>query len=138
MSGIEVIGVVLAVLPLAIEALKSYRAILSRIRSADRDLKALVQDLETKQVRLQTTCEVLLDGIAPLSRIDDIVKKPFGPEWKQFDENIRGRLWTSMDAFRDNAEEMQQAAEELSEKLGLKSNSQVNMLLWLMNDDGSS
>ncbi|KAH7196352.1 uncharacterized protein B0J16DRAFT_225 [Fusarium flagelliforme] len=127
MSGFEVVGVVLGVLPLAIEALKSYRAILSRIRSADRDLRALIQDLETERVRLQTTCEVLLDGIAPLSRIDDIVNKPFGPEWKQFDANIRGRLWTSMDTFRDNAREMQEAAEELSEKLGLNADNQTKL-----------
>ncbi|CAG7561089.1 unnamed protein product [Fusarium equiseti] len=127
MSGFEVVGVVLGVLPLAIEALKSYRAILSRIRSAERDLRALIQDLETEKVRLQTTCEVLLDGIAPLSRIDDIVKKPFGPEWKQFDENIRGRLWTSMDTFRDKAKEMEEAAEELSEKLGLNADNQAKL-----------
>ena len=106
MSGFEAVGVVLGVLPLAIGASKSYRAILSRMRSAARDLRALIQDLESEQVRLRTTCEVLLDSIAPLSRIDDIVKKPFGPEWKQFDENIRGRLWTSMNTFRDNAREM--------------------------------
>jgi hypothetical protein len=132
MSGFEVVGVVLGVLPLAIEALKSYRAILSRIRSADRDLRALIQDLETEQVRLRTTCEVLLDGIAPLSRIDDIVKKPFGPEWKQFDENIRGRLWTSMDTFRDNAREMEKAAEELSEKLGHNADNQVSIIFCIM------
>lgn len=138
MSGFEVVGVVLGVLPLAIEALKSYRAILSRIRSAERDLKALIQDLETEKVRLQTTCEVLLDGIAPLSRIDDIVNKPFGPEWKRFDDNIRGRLWTSMDTFRDNAREMQEAAEELSEKLGLNADNQVSILLCLIDaSDGS-
>ena len=101
-------------------------------------MRALIQDLETEQVRLRTTCEVLLDRIAPLSRIDDIVKKPFGPEWKVFDESIRGRLWTSMDTFRDNAREMQEAAEELSEKLGLSADNQVNILLWLINVSGSS
>ena len=89
MSGIEAVGLVLSILPLAIKALQGYRAMLSGVRGADRDLKALLQDLETEQVRLQTTCEVLLDGIAPLSRIDDMVEKPFGPEWEQFSDDIR-------------------------------------------------
>ncbi|KAH7242649.1 hypothetical protein BKA59DRAFT_441911 [Fusarium tricinctum] len=124
MSGIEVVGVVLAVLPLAIEALKAYKAMLSRVRGADRDLKALIQDLETEQVRLQTTCEVLLDGIAPLSRIDEIVKKPFEPEWEQFSDNIRERLWTTMNTFKEHARVMQEAAEELREKLCIKEDGQ--------------
>ncbi|KAI8650600.1 hypothetical protein NCS57_01394300 [Fusarium keratoplasticum] len=117
MSGIEVVGLVLGILPLAIKALQGYRAMLSGVRGADRDLKALVQDLETEQVRLQTTCEVLLDGIAPLSRIDDMVEKPFGPEWEQFSDNIRERLWKGTGKFKEHAKEMQEAAEELREKL---------------------
>ncbi|KAJ3459399.1 hypothetical protein MRS44_015472 [Fusarium solani] len=117
MSGIEVVGLVLGILPLAIKALQGYRAVLSGVRGADRDLKALVQDLETEQVRLQTTCEVLLDGIAPLSRIDDMVEKPFGPEWEQFSDDIRERLWKGTGKFKEHAKEMQEAAEELREKL---------------------
>ncbi|KAF9770810.1 hypothetical protein IL306_011580 [Fusarium sp. DS 682] len=126
MSGIEVVGLILAVLPPAIKALREYRAMLSRVRGADRDLKALIQDLETEQIRLQTTCEVLLDGIAPLSRIDEMVKKPFGPEWEQFSDNIRERLWTTMGTFEEHAKEMQEAAQELREKLCIKEDGQVN------------
>ncbi|KAJ4181985.1 hypothetical protein NW755_010673 [Fusarium falciforme] len=117
MSGIEVVGLVLGILPLAIKALQGYRTMLSGVRGADRDLKALVQDLETEQVRLQTTCEVLLDGIAPLSRIDDMVEKPFGPEWEQFSDGIRERLWKGTGKFKEHAKEMQEAVEELREKL---------------------
>ncbi|RSL54798.1 hypothetical protein CEP54_009669 [Fusarium duplospermum] len=127
MSGIEVVGLVLGILPLAIEALKGYRAMLSRVRGADRDLKALIQDLETEQVRLQTTCEVLLDGIAPLSRIDDMVEKPFGPEWEQFSDDIRERLWKGTDKFKEHAKEMQEAAEELREKLCMEADGKTKL-----------
>ncbi|KAF4991531.1 hypothetical protein FDECE_14005 [Fusarium decemcellulare] len=126
MSGIEVVGVVLGILPLAIEALKGYRIMLSRVRGADRDLKALIQDLETEQVRLQTTCEVLLDSIAPLTRIDTMVKKPFGPEWDQFSDEIRERLWTATDKFKEHAKEMQEAAEELREKLSVEADGKAS------------
>ncbi|KAK7413083.1 hypothetical protein QQX98_008031 [Neonectria punicea] len=127
MSGIEVVGVVLAVLPLAIEALKAYRSMLSRVRGADRDLKALIQDLETEQVRLRTTCEVLLDGLAPLSRIDDLVEKPFGPEWDQFHDDIRVRLWTATDKFQEHAKEMQEATEELKDKLCIEADGKTKL-----------
>lgn len=125
MSGIEVVGLALGILPLAIKALQGYRTMLSGVRGADRDLKALVQDLETEQVRLQTTCEVLLDGIAPLSRIDDMVEKPFGPEWEQFSDEIRERLWTATDKFKEHAKEMQEAAEELRVKLFMEADGKV-------------
>ncbi|KAL2672478.1 hypothetical protein Neosp_013189 [[Neocosmospora] mangrovei] len=127
MSGIEVVGLVLGILPLAIKALQGYRTMLSGVRGADRDLKALVQDLETEQVRLQTTCEVLLDGIAPLSRIDDMVEKPFGPEWEQFSDEIRERLWTATDKFREHAKEMQEAAEELRVKLSMEADGKTSL-----------
>ncbi|KAM5378827.1 hypothetical protein ACJZ2D_004300 [Fusarium nematophilum] len=127
MSGIEVVGLVLGILPLAIEALKGYRAMLSRVRGADRDLKALIQDLETEQVRLQTTCEVLLDGLAPLSRIDGMVERPFGPEWDQFSDDIRVRLWTATGKFKEQAKEMQEAAEELREKLCMEADGKASL-----------
>ncbi|RTE81246.1 hypothetical protein BHE90_004231 [Fusarium euwallaceae] len=127
MSGIEVVGLVLGTLPLAIGALKGYRAMLSRVRGADRDLKALIQDLETEHLRLETTCEVLLDGIAPLSRIDEMVEKPFGPEWEQFSDNIRERLWKGTDKFKEHAKEMQEAAEELREKLCMEADGKTKL-----------
>ncbi|KAK5988293.1 hypothetical protein PT974_12437 [Cladobotryum mycophilum] len=58
MSGFEIVGVVLGVLgvlPAAVEALQSYKSLLSSLRNVERDLRALIQDLETEQVRLRTT-----------------------------------------------------------------------------------
>lgn len=48
MSGFEIAGVVLGVLPLVIEAVKGYMHILSSLKDARRNLKALVHDLETE------------------------------------------------------------------------------------------
>ncbi|KAH6987131.1 hypothetical protein EDB80DRAFT_589897 [Ilyonectria destructans] len=117
MSGFEVVGVVLGVLPLAIEALKAYKSTLSSMRNVERSLKALIQDLETEQVRLRTTCEVLLEGIVPLSMIDTLLETPFGPQWEPYDHQLRLRLWTSSGKFEEQATEMQKAAEELKNNL---------------------
>lgn len=79
MSGFEIAGVVLGVLPLVIEAAKGYMHILSSLKDARRNLKALVHDLETEQIRLETTYEVLLDGVAPPSAIDRMIRTRWAP-----------------------------------------------------------
>ncbi|CAM1503061.1 Fc.00g078370.m01.CDS01 [Cosmosporella sp. VM-42] len=115
MSGFEVIGVVLGVLPLAIKAMKEYKALLPR--PAERDLKALIRDLETEQVCLRNTCELLLEGIAPFSSIDNLIKSPFGPGWKQYSSQIRLRLWTTSTTCEEQVIGMEKAVQELREKL---------------------
>ncbi|KAL7951913.1 hypothetical protein V8C42DRAFT_305599 [Trichoderma barbatum] len=125
MSGLEVLGAitgVLGVLPVAVEALKTYKSILSSIRNAARDLSCLIRDLETEQVRLQTTCEVLLEGIAPYSMIDGMSKDPFGASWEQYSHLLRLRLWESEKEFKSVTLDMRDAAMELREKLCIYGN----------------
>ncbi|KAK0755414.1 hypothetical protein N5P37_012242 [Trichoderma harzianum] len=120
MSGLEVLGAitgVLGVLPVAVDALKTYKNIISSIRNAARDLASLIRDLETEQVRLQTTCEVLLEGIAPFSMIDDMTKDPFGATWEKYSHLLRLRLWESEREFKNYTLDMRDAAMELREKL---------------------
>ncbi|KAL7907214.1 hypothetical protein GGI35DRAFT_481760 [Trichoderma velutinum] len=120
MSGLEVLGAitgVLGVLPVAVEALKTYKKFISSIRNAARDLASLIRDLETEQVRLRTTCEVLLEGIAPLSMIDDMTKDPFGAAWEQYSDLLRVRLRESERQFKSHTLDMHDAAMELRKKL---------------------
>jgi hypothetical protein len=125
MSGFEIAGVVLGVLPLAVKALEAYMGLLSNMRHAQRDLKALIRDLETEQLRLQNTCELLLNGIAPSSVIDTLIQAPFGPDWKPFNDRLRLRLWTTCGTFEEQVAEMQMAANELSAKLCLEADGSV-------------
>ncbi|KAL7929601.1 hypothetical protein V8C35DRAFT_315252 [Trichoderma chlorosporum] len=120
MSGLEFLGAitgVLGVLPMAVDALKTYKSIMASIRNAARDLACLIRDLETEQVRLQTTCEVLLEGIAPFSVIDDMTKDPFGAAWEQYNHLLRLRLWESEREFKNHTLDMRDAVMELREKL---------------------
>ncbi|XEV01668.1 hypothetical protein FSHL1_006955 [Fusarium sambucinum] len=126
MSGIEVIGLVLGILPLAIKGLKSYKSMLSDIKSANRDLTTLIHNLETEHIILLTTCELLLNDLVPLSQIDGLVKDPFGQGWGQFNDDIRVRLWTATDKFTENAKDMLSAAKELQEKLSLEEDGMVS------------
>ncbi|GAB1315508.1 hypothetical protein MFIFM68171_05718 [Madurella fahalii] len=127
MSGLEVAGVVLGILPLAVRALEGYMSVLSSMKHAQRNLRALVRDLETEQLRLQTTCEILLDGVAPPSVIDKLVRTPFGPGWKPYNDRLRLRLWTTFGKFEEQVVEMQEAAEELRAKLGLEADGSTKL-----------
>lgn len=121
----EVAGVILGVLPLAIKAVKQYMDILSSVKDAKRNLKSLLQDLETEQIRLETTCEVLLDGIVPHDAIDRLIRAPLGAEWKPYSERLRLRLWTTAQRFEEQITEMQAAVEDLRTKLCIESDGTV-------------
>ena len=129
MSGLEVVGVVLGVLPLAVKALQGYVSVLSSVKNARRDLNALIRDLETEQIRLQTTCELLLDGVAPPSIIDKLIQTPFGPDWKPYNDRLRLRLWTTSNKFEEQVAQLQQAVQELRAKLCLEADGSVCLLL---------
>ncbi|OAA58662.1 hypothetical protein ISF_06445 [Cordyceps fumosorosea ARSEF 2679] len=128
MSGFEIVGLALAVLgvlPAAVEAVKGYKTLLSSIKHVERDLGTLIRDLETEQVRLRTTCEMLLDGVVPYSIIDTLIENPFGTEWQPYKDQLRLRLWSSSAKFEEHVLEMQKAAFDLNVKLNIQANGQT-------------
>jgi len=126
MSGIEVAGIVLGMLPVTIRAVKGYMDILSSVKDARRNLKFLLQDLETEHIRLETTCEVLLDGVVPPSSIDRLIRAPLGPEWRLYSDRLRLRLWTRSQKFEEQVGEMQRAVNELRAKLCIECDGSVS------------
>lgn len=121
----EAAGLILGVIPLAIKAMDTYRDVLSTIKTAKRDLEYMIRDLKTEHQILQNTCETLLRGIAPDSVLDDMIEDPFGPAWKQYDGEVRLRLWRSADVFQERVTEMRQAAMDLQQRLAIDSNGKV-------------
>lgn len=119
MSGFEVAGLVLGVLPLAIKAVDSYMTVFSSYKTAQDDLKWLKWNLETEKVVLQNTCEQLLHEIAPYDMIHSMIKHPFGPDWTKYNDKLRLRLWSSWGIFREQIDQLSKATAELEEKLCL-------------------
>ncbi|KAI1662741.1 hypothetical protein F4813DRAFT_9406 [Daldinia decipiens] len=126
MSGLEIAGLVLGALPLAIKAVQSYKSILSSMWHVQYGLICLQRDLETECIRFQNTCETLLVGIAPLAMIDRMTNNPFGDEWKRYSDELSIRLWTSKGTFETHVAEMLAATKELKEKLCIPSNDATN------------
>lgn len=80
-AGLESIGLVLGVLPLAVEALTTYREILSSVQKVRNDLDNLIQDLQTQMLRLQISCEILLQNLVPPDKVSDVLDHPTSPKW---------------------------------------------------------
>ncbi|KAI1735319.1 hypothetical protein F4680DRAFT_307331 [Xylaria scruposa] len=133
MSGLEVAGLVLGTLPIAVKALQAYREIFHSIKNVSRDLRYIELDLRTEELRLQNTCETLLVGIVPPMQIHSMIEDPFGPGWKSYTEKLlisfsqRLRLYTSYEVFEDHITRMLEATQELRLQLGIEEGSQINL-----------
>jgi hypothetical protein len=123
MSGFEVAGAVLGVIPLIISALEHYQdgvRVIQRWRKYDRELQSLIRNIETERVRLQNVCEKLLDGLVPPSQIDAMVENPGGDLWmnESIQKKIRDRLWRSWELFECHLRAIQVAITDISERVG--------------------
>ncbi|KAI1152397.1 hypothetical protein F4825DRAFT_418906 [Nemania diffusa] len=128
MSGLEIAGLVLGALPLAIQAVQGYREALHSIspKHVKRYLDSIERDLQTEHLRLQNTCETLLVGIVSQLDIQSMIKDPFGPGWKSYVDKLRLRLYASYDAFDECIKAMYMAIKELKSKLGIEGESRIN------------
>ncbi|KAF5655603.1 hypothetical protein F25303_537 [Fusarium sp. NRRL 25303] len=130
MSGFEVAGIVLGSIPIVVSALQCYMnglGTLQNFRSYKRILKSLILSLKTEHVSLQNICEKLLTGIAPQTRIEEMIRDPFGNLWREEEifNKLRLRLWSSLQIFDDRVHDMREAIEEMMEKLNVGANGKV-------------
>ncbi|EXK32747.1 hypothetical protein FOMG_11605 [Fusarium oxysporum f. sp. melonis 26406] len=124
MSGFEVAGIVLGSIPIVVSALQCYMnglGTLQNFRSYKRILKSLILTLKTEHVNLQNIYEKLLTGIAPQTRIEEMIRDPFGHLWREEEifNKLRLRLWSSLQVFDDRVQDMREAIEEMMEKLNI-------------------
>lgn len=120
MSGIEVAGLVLGVLPVVIQALQGYRNILSSIRNVESDIQYLILGLETERVRLRTSSELLLEGIVPADDIDDLLEHPFSEKWEALSvaNRLKLRLYDAITTYQKTVEDMKTVEAQLQKSLG--------------------
>ncbi|KAF5585569.1 hypothetical protein FPCIR_8282 [Fusarium pseudocircinatum] len=124
MSGFEVAGIVLGSIPIVVSALQCYMnglGTLQNFRSYKRTLKSLILNLKNEHINLQNICETLLIGIAPQTRIEEMIRDPFGDLWREEEifNKLRLRLWSSLQVFDDRVQDMREAIEEMMKKLNV-------------------
>jgi hypothetical protein len=124
MSGVEVVGLVLGVLPLVIEGLEKYAdgvRTIKRLMGYKWELETLIDRLRTENSIFKNTCEIVLLGLAPNSSIEKLLLEPGGSAWKTPDlaRKLERRLRDSYGDFFNGVMGIHRAVKAITELLGL-------------------
>lgn len=122
----EVAGLVLGGIPLAIYALQEYRSFLSTFRHAQRQLDSTIRHLQAQRNILANTCNVLLTGIATPSEIEAMILAPFSPAWNKHQGKVKLRLGEDFKIFQDTILEMLNTVKSLQRKLAIDDDGKVS------------
>lgn len=125
MSGLEIAGLILGAIPVAIEALKTGSqgiAILQRSRRYENELERLINRLENQRVRLEDVCEKVLVDLVPHSRLEEMIQDPGrmfndDPELKA---KLQRRLWKGFDLFDQTLKDINAAMNEAINRISLQ------------------
>lgn len=124
----EVVGLVLGAIPLAIKALQEYRSFFASCKNAQRNLDSIIRRLRGQQLILDNTCRILLQGLVLQSDIELMIKNPSESLWIKHTQRIQLRLDQDWDTFQDTAQHMTNLAETLYAKVKLGQNGEVSMM----------
>jgi hypothetical protein len=92
-TGIEVTGVVLALIPIVISALEHRGkgvAVLRVLCEYERGLHLLARDLRAELAKFQNVCKVLLTGLISPSRVTFMINNPLSELWR--DSHVKKRI----------------------------------------------
>lgn len=127
-TGVEVAGLVLAVLPLLVNQLDNYARGLERTRTLrrySRELYKYAVGLSTQHKLLLNTLEQTLEEVVDNhDERSELIYNPKGPGWRHpdFREKLRKKLGRDYFAFTGTMEVLWETLEDLSDRLGLGTN----------------
>ncbi|GAB7355270.1 hypothetical protein MBLNU459_g5815t1 [Dothideomycetes sp. NU459] len=93
MSGFEVAGVVLGIIPLLDEGLKFYKHRSKEIIHHEESMNQLIATLHYQHIRFRSSCERLLDGLVKGSELKALLDEPSEKGWL---EALNGGLETRL------------------------------------------
>jgi len=123
-TGIETVGLVLAIFPLLVSGLEHYAEGVETIktwRRYRRELAGYARQLETQRVWYLDTLAELLDFVQSEGDLKAMMNDPGGPLWQQpkYDELLKARLDHSYKPYIDTIKAMLEALDVVKQKLGL-------------------
>jgi hypothetical protein len=86
MSGLEIVGVILGVIPILQLGLDQFHG--ERFRALvkyQQTIRSIYRKLELEHAQLHSTCEKLLSPVADEDRVAELLAKPKGSLWKDID-----------------------------------------------------
>lgn len=131
MSGFEVAGVVLAVLPLFISALEHYENGLDPIRAFlefDSELPNQIRKLRDQHIIYNLTMRDLLKPIVDSEDIEEMISNPGGAAWKDsgMQKMLEERLGESYQAYLDTIKRMEEIMKTIAKDLKIDQSDRVS------------
>ncbi|OCK75824.1 hypothetical protein K432DRAFT_161307 [Lepidopterella palustris CBS 459.81] len=130
MSGAEVTGLILAVMPLFISALEDYNDGLDPIKAFcrwERELPQFIRKLRNQHVHYEQTLRLLLAPITTEFELAEMITKPDGPLWKNetMTEKLKEKLEESYQAYQGTITDIERIMKKIASKLDLDRASDV-------------
>jgi hypothetical protein len=130
-TGIEVVGLVLAVLPLIISAFEHYEEGVSTIEKFlryKREIRSIIEALATENAMFKNSCEQLLSDFLGPVKLAEMLQNPRGETWAQphVATELRARLDRSYDIYMIHVSNMDSAIKMLMKRLDLDDNGKVS------------
>jgi hypothetical protein len=128
-TGVETVGIILAILPLVVNQLDAYVQGLVTIKTFRtkryrRELESYLTRLGTHRAIFLNTLEQLLEDIVDDDEVRDLIDNPTGNLWQDavFQETLRKRLGRDHDICIKTITMLSGLLQDLSNKLGLETN----------------
>jgi hypothetical protein len=133
MSGLEVVGVVLGVIPLVVSALEQYAKVaetIKRVRRAAQEFRIVARKLEAERVIFRNALTNLLNectAIGP-STLESLLVNVSHDAWKQPDVELAlaKRLGESMKSYHEHVLSISTALHDFKQRLHLRDDGQVS------------
>lgn len=130
-TGIEVAGIVLAVLPLFISALEHYENGMDPIRAFlefDSELPNQIRKLRDQHIIYNLTMKHLLSSVAESKDVDEMLSNPGGVCWKDdgLQKRLEERLDESYQAYLDTIKHIEEIMKTIAKDLKIDQSDRVN------------
>jgi hypothetical protein len=131
-TGVEIIGLVLATLPLMISALEHSAdgwKTLDHFRKYKREIKSILRDLETNNAILRNSTEKLLHHMVDFDEMARLMNDQTGALWEQNEikEVMKSKLGNSYQAYVGMVAEVDAAVNGIKKRLGIESDGIVSL-----------
>ena len=130
MSGAEVTGLILAVMPLFISALEDYNEGLDPIKAFmrwERELPQFIRKLRNQHVHYEQILRLLLAPITSEFELAEMIAQPNGPLWKNemMARRLQDKLAESYQAYQSTIVDIEKVMKKIASKLDLDRASDV-------------
>jgi hypothetical protein len=136
MSGFEVAGIILGLIPLLISGLEDYSkgvSMIKNMKAYESVLETMIADFITSSAIYRNSCEELLSPLMlPDAKFYELLNDPKSKTWDsdELGKELRNRLGDSYEPYKLAVEKLNKRIDLLRRKLDLNDDMQVSALIY--------